>query len=574
MVQFSQVAKEIITNTINAAYCIDDEFVEPFTEPHENSDIGTTRDLYRAFQNKNCALDIGRFQGIEYWRAQQKKNLKTKDLLILDWELSTEAPKYEPALEILHDAIQTDTLPFVCIYTNAGSLSDVEDKLIAYFCNPLAEEQGNIEELKDTFTEKVDELLGAEYYFGGEELDWFIGLSDKAFDAYKYKSRQKQLHKEINTAIGKKQKEFKGQLFPALNSASKELFSLELCELLLGLNIAGKGELSTVLPEKIDVDIFETQNNIHCLLVDSTVVMILHKSKDVQKEAAVYADELFGKIAEIVHDRPNNFMSLLSLEYRNFYRDNAKSLGKELNQVTDDAFFWHQRSVSLNPGGAQEFEAFLKEFWRSALSGNWDSFRPEMLDVLDEYKQRINIDDSLSRHEENQGKDLEQDLAFLNKKYSILRLKPECSDRLHFGDIFKSGDKFYLCITAHCDCLRPDNINHNYMFIESAQKRSLTKGLQAGDADYHSFIRDTDNKLINIEWKQRPFTIYIPKEQINTEDDTRVTISGKEKLLGYVCTQKENYTQRIANHTYSFANRVGINFANLKGISSGDTKTD
>ncbi|WP_157371908.1 response regulator receiver domain [Vibrio sp. MEBiC08052] len=572
--QFSQVAKEIITNTINAAYCIDDEFVEPFTEPHENSDIDTTRDLYRAFQNKNCALDIGRFQGIEYWQEQQKKNLKTKDLLVLDWELSTEVPKYEPALKILHDAIQTDTLPFVCIYTNAGSLSDVEDKLIAYFCNPLAEEQGNIEELKDTFTEKVDELLGQDYYFGEEELSWLIGLSDKAFDAHKHKSKQELLHKEIKRAIHQKQDDLGRDLFRALKTASREIFSLELCDLLLGLNIVGKGELSTVLPEKIDVDIFETQNNIHCLLVDSTVVMVLHKSKDVQKEAAVSADDLFGKIAEIVHDRPNNFMSLLSLEYRNFYRDNAKSLGKELNQVKDDAFFWHQRSVSLNPGDDQEFEAFLKEFWRSALSGNWDSFRPEMLNVLNEYKKIKNIDNSLASHAQNQGKALESDLAFLNKKYSILRLKPECSDRLHFGDILKGGDKFYLCITAHCDCLRPDKIRDNYMFIESANKRSLTKGLQAGDTDYHSFIRDLDGNLINIEWRARPFTIYIPKDKINTEGEIPVNISGRKLSFRYVCTQKENYTQRIANHTYSFANRVGINFANLKGISSGDTKTD
>ena len=45
-------------------------------------------------------------------------------------------------------------------------------------------------------------------------------------------------------------------------------------------------------------------------------------------------------------------------------------------------------------------------------------------------------------------------------------------------------------------------------------------------------------------------------------------------LLNFICNLKENYTQRIANSAFSFANRVGITYANLnKKTGNKDDKT-
>lgn len=565
MEQFSQVAKEIIQNTINAAICIDDQFVEPFSEPHENSDADTSRKLYRAFQSEGCSLDIRRFSDLHNWNENQKKHLASKDLLILDWELSVESPKYAPALDILHDAVKIDTLPFVCIYTNAGHLDNVEDCLLSYYCNPLAYKSESLDELKSLFAERVGELLGGNDYFGDEQLGWFMGLSYKSFEACKFKDRKDALRREVNIEIARKHKEeFTGNLYRAISGAAKDIFGLDLHDVLLGFHILERMDTKVYSLDSYGVDRFTFDGDVRCLLIDTTVVIIFHKAGN-QNEVA--AETLFTKISEIIHTRPHNFMSLLSLECRNFYRDRAKLLGKDLSQITDDAFFWHESSVTKNSGDDQEFTIFLKDFWSSTLSGDWSSFKPKMMSVLDEYKTSQNINERLTEHLASGGKRLVKDLAFLNKKYSILRLSPHNPSHLHFGDIFQGGDRYYLCITAHCDCLTPENINDNYMFVESSNIHSLEVGLKAGDTAFHSFFKNHDGEIINVEWKKRPFTIHMPQAIINTQADIQVSISGAHLSLKYVCTQKENYTQRIANNSFSFANRVGINFADLKAIS-------
>jgi hypothetical protein len=565
MQQFSQVAKGIIQSTINAAYCIDDQFVEPFSEPHDNSDSDTSGKLYRAFQSEGCSLDIRRFSSLDNWNTNQKKHLVSKDLLILDWELSAELPKYAPALDILNDAVDIDTLPFVCIYTNAGHLDDVENCLFSYFCNPLSKRTESFEQLKDLFAGQVDDLFAGKYYFGDNELTWLLSLSGNSFEACKFKDKRSELHAKTNRAIDEKNKaDSIGNLHQVLSKAANQIFELKLHDMLLGFNILERRETSKYSLKNYSVERFMLDGDIRCLLIDSTVVMICHKAGN-QNEVA--AEKLFTKISEVIHTRPHNFMSLLSLECRNFYRDKAKLLGKDLSQVKDDAFFWHEASVAKNPGGEQEFATFLKDIWSSTLSGDWNTFKPEMMSVLDEYKTSQNIRERLKNHLESGGKSLVQDLAFLNKKYSILRVDPHQPSRLHFGDIFQGNKKYYLCITAHCDCLTPKNINDNYMFIESSTIHSLEAGLKAGDTAFHSFFRNSNGDIINVEWKKRPFTIHIPQGIINKKSDIQVLISGVQLDLKYVCTQKENYTQRIANNSFSFANRVGINFADLKAIS-------
>ncbi|MGA9188285.1 MAG: hypothetical protein WB014_06905, partial [Methanosarcina sp.] len=56
-------------------------------------------------------------------------------------------------------------------------------------------------------------------------------------------------------------------------------------------------------------------------------------------------------------------------------------------------------------------------------------------------------------------------------------------------------------------------------------------------------------------------TIYIPSENNYITKVIESYFSGKEISIKHLTCLNENYTQRIANESFSWANRVGINFA-------------
>ena len=118
-------------------------------------------------------------------------------------------------------------------------------------------------------------------------------------------------------------------------------------------------------------------------------------------------------------------------------------------------------------------------------------------------------------------------------------------------------NEYLLCITPHCDCLRPDKINNGFYFVIGTEI-NLPTGLKKGDTGFISYIK-TEKGIICIEWKKSPFTIYIPDNNIS--NPIECDFSGKKIALKYLTCQKENYTQRIANESFSSASRVGINLA-------------
>jgi len=156
-------------------------------------------------------------------------------------------------------------------------------------------------------------------------------------------------------------------------------------------------------------------------------------------------------------------------------------------------------------------------------------------------------------------------LAKINAFYNILDIKRTKKDTIKFGDIFLRDDnverKFLLCITPHCDCLHPkENIDDMFHFIEGKQIL-LSDGLGKAEKEFISFIY-YENHPISIEWHCRPFSIYIPKSKNHVGGAaTKVKIKGAGTKIQYLCTLRENYCQRIANHSFQHPLRVGINFA-------------
>ncbi|HWQ47741.1 MAG TPA: hypothetical protein VN414_02120, partial [Methanosarcina sp.] len=152
--------------------------------------------------------------------------------------------------------------------------------------------------------------------------------------------------------------------------------------------------------------------------------------------------------------------------------------------------------------------------------------------------------------------------------------------KIRFGDIFSIGDikpdslptgeenSYLLCITAHCDCLYPNKISNCFHFV-GGKEITLNEGLKKGDEGFISYIK-SEKRFVCIKWDTAPFTIYIPPDNNNITKIIESSFSEKRISMKHLTCLNENHAQRIANESFSWANRVGINFA--KWDSGGKSK--
>ncbi|MGI9055193.1 MAG: hypothetical protein ACR2F2_05250, partial [Pyrinomonadaceae bacterium] len=161
------------------------------------------------------------------------------------------------------------------------------------------------------------------------------------------------------------------------------------------------------------------------------------------------------------------------------------------------------------------------------------------------------------------------ELGKLNTYYNKLHVTKGKSDIIKFGDIFvelndegNETGNYWLNITAHCDCECPkENIKNNFSFT-LGQKMRLKDGLSQSDEGFKSYLTKEDGILL-IDWKRRINVLNISNNKmtnylVNVKDGT-----ARKFKLKYIATLKENYAQRMANNSFSFAMRVGIDFAGL-----------
>jgi len=185
---------------------------------------------------------------------------------------------------------------------------------------------------------------------------------------------------------------------------------------------------------------------------------------------------------------------------------------------------------------------------------------------LEDYKSENGIDELIK--EKRDGANFQNDLAQLNYYYNRLNIQRKKKDKIKFGDVFISnGDHsyYFLCITALCDCVRPENLNHMLYFVKGS-KGSISDELKKGDQGFSSYLSDEKGNPFVINWTNKPITIHI-EESVNViEKEIPINIYGEERKIYYLATIKENYAQRIANNSFSHPMRVGIYFADRKDL--------
>jgi hypothetical protein len=571
---FEEIAKDIIKKSIRSAVCIDDIFIEPYmaNEKIESLnkklssqglvlDLKTPSNLYKSFRKEGeCDLDIYNFESLEEsWHPEYILN--NKDLVILDWELEG-ADKFTSTLIILKKIIEDDKIPFVIIYTQKPKedFFEISKHLISNF-NEFNEKTqpeataafyAQFEEhlLKissdELWEEDKIELFWDDASIKGILLDYLLVPSKKKNSLLDLKARIKE---EFNIT-GDLDKKFKTILKSSLNITNPD--DIELLVYLLLESINGESyKLKRIEIEEIG------------FRINNCVVTLF--SKPNEEGTGVNPENVFTQFSNLICKSPHNFITILSLEMRDRFREDLSRIGNNISQIDERAFFHHLEHYKSRSADNYEnlFFDFLLNSWTNELSDYNINLKPDSFQVINDYRQKNNLT-------EIKGDEIKEDLANLAHKLSTTNLVDRLTrdNKIRFGDIFKinNGDdgsesEYLLSITPHCVCLDSCKIDNNFYFIKSeGVSEIVTSALKYIETQHYSFISETD-KIKTIKWGDcKPFTAYIKKNELN---NIETFYMGQKIKLEYVTTLKENFAQRIANKSFNYGMSIGIDLPNL-----------
>ncbi len=559
--EFDAVAKKIVGDSICTAICIDNAFEEPYTHVDHPSDpsFKLPKELYESFKKQNCVLDFYKYVDLETWETNQDYILKNKDLLILDWELIDGDPKYKDALEILLKTVNSDSLAFVYIYTHEMNLDSVALNISSYFSH------NSLKELKskyETFGDNLEDLPEV------DDANIFLQrIKDKCKEIVVNPNKARDIRKEISESFAKYlDSENIGIFCDKFYTLGKQIFE---CEnendflIFLG-RFLNNGLFRDGVT--LNIDIYPIEGEKYTYIINNTLVKISTKkltSTEMAGGEVVSPDEVYSEFSKTICRRPRNFLALLGLEMKNLYRDSSSVIGKDINEIDELAFFHHQESLETDEEG--EFYTFLKNIWKDEVSYFILDQTPLLFLGMDDYKIKNKINQNIEDFRRN-SKVFIENLAKLNYYYSMLRPTESKHRKIIFGDVFSivsdDEESYLLCITPHCDCIQPKKIN-NCLYFVSGKKIRAKSGLKRGDSGFISYVK-IDKDINCIDWKTSPFTLFISLEENDITNSIKSELSGKKICLKYLGSQKENYTQRIANESFSWASRVGIDFAKIE----------
>ena len=542
---FEVVAKEVVKKSIRSAICFDDQFLGPYSENQEGKSFETPKKLYESFREKgDCDLDIHPFKNLEEsWG--QKHQIINKDLMILDWELDP-GNGFESTLRIIKDVVSYNQIPFIVIYTSREDLKNVCKSFTSQFC-PYEQE------INDELIAKIEKDFS---YLSKDidSVDMELLLEEISGDCFDY-IHDFDKRGEIKSIILDK-------LFKDLQIDSKHLDKApEKLEQILKNKITDSEINDKFLSFCQIIHSKDKSPDIHSVnrvlsetlayKINGTTIILFQKS-DGNEDNGVNPDELFSKFSEVLVKNPHTFLSILSLEFKDSLREKFSIVGSKFSNIDEKAFFYHMNNYRDSDGNFDftHIYDFILNTWITELYHLKLNDSSKIIQFLDQFykklEQSIILDAPLL-------KKLSQYCLFVTNTINTQK------DRsIRFGDTFScAGQKelFFLCVTPHCDLINPkDKINDNLYFIKGVLETDLEKVLKNIDIDYYSFA-ERDNDIIAINWICKPFTFYLPDNQIDSLD---VSYSSKEYKLEHIASIKENFAQRIANQSFGYGHRVGI----------------
>jgi len=541
---YADLARNIIRDSIVSAIYVDDAIVEPYSVPGENQNAQFTlaQNMYASFRKEGKSIDFYKFRKDKNWQDDRHYLFKNRDLLILDWQLDSAVDIQQlTTIDILHEAVFTDSLHFVTVYTTTPKkdFQEIFYLLKASFCDQY--NQQAIEQFNGLL-ESLDSQ--------GVETNFFTGIAGE----FKVLALCPCAQKEATL------KNLKQILIKTLGD-NYRLFS----DYIKGLKLPSVTAFE-VVGYCINRQPYYKRNNEEAnintdyltddfVLINNTIVQLSNKSDPA-------ATDLFQFFTTALQKGCKNILTLISLEARNLLRVASGFVGKDADSILD-AILYHQKEKR------EDFPGFLLGIIRNQLFSYFDYKYGKLSAVKDDFWEGYKTDRGIHNAIEQLGanEDIKnKQLLRLNVYYNEFPIKKEDNDILKFGDVFvaldvagkPSGD-FFLCITAHCDCLKPaENIKNNFYFVAGNRNSEIKNLLNKGDDGFHSYFRLGED-IIAVVWNPRPVVLTIPDNKI--KDLVGKNGMGTSYRLKYITTLKESYAQRMANNSFAFAMRVGIDFS-------------
>lgn len=546
--EFQPLALKIIKDSIVSSVYIDDKVVEPFqydTTGHEKY-LTVSKGLYDSFRSEKKSIDFYKYDANKKWEEDISYLFKNRDLVVLDWSLNDALGlKQVETLKILKKAVNTDNLHFVSIYTETPE-KDFEE--ICYTIKSFFNSS-----FKQDSKQKC-QILMDELEAEGVDTSFFSDLAS-TFKEYAllggtrkeevYKSLKEQIQQELTTNYPVFVKKMR-----VIDNAPEIA-----CEI-LGYFINSENFIEAL---DSSVEINTNHLNENFLVINHTIIQVTNKSSP-------KPEELFQFFTDAIQKICGNLLTLISLEIRNLLRESSAFIGKDADSI-EDAILFHQKNKK------DSFLEFLMTILKSHVFSSFNYRHGKLESIKDVFWDGYNQHNKISPQkidelDQNEKKKIDQ-LLKLNVYYNELHVSKVDGDIVKFGDIFanigpngKSDGKFFLCITAHCDCLKPkENIKNNFYFI-AGERYDKAKAIMDGDGEFNSFIK-FQNEIIAIRWQSRPIIYNIINNQLQNLQVQAVDGLSKAYNFNFITTLKDNYAQRMANNSFSFAMRVGIDFTSF-----------
>lgn len=542
MTDLTLSASNIIKRSILSSIYVDDQIIEPFGAIDENDIRFTTaKGMYDSFRQEGKSIDFYRFDQQRPWQNDCDFIFKNRDLLVIDWQLIGDDLDQPETLEMISKATECDSLHFISIYTTAQPNRDFPQifyQIKAYFNSAFS--KTSFEHAQAIVTTLNDEGVDTSFFAGmkGRFKELALRAGDTRQEVFK------QLGDDIQSELGRNY----GVFMKGLRTISQDRSTA--CEV-FGYYL---NELSTYSETEATNEVRIDFIDEHFIVVNHTIIQINNKKQPEPKD-------LFQSFTSALQKVSGNLLTLITLEIRSLLRESSGFIGKDADSIGDAVLFHQQQKKS-------GFMEFLMSIVKSHTISYFDYKQASLTSMKDdfwsEYLKEKNIQPLVDKLEEAEQKGaLVKELIKLNVYYNVLHVKRSEGDIVKFGDVFKDAGSgnFYMCITAHCDCLQPQNIKNNFYFI-SGLGESPEKLVAEGDDTHCSYIR-SDNGIVAINWNPKPIVFKISDNKLKNQIVNGVDgLEGKYELT-YFSTIKENYAQRMANKAFSHTMRVGINFAKM-----------
>ncbi|HOF15969.1 MAG TPA: response regulator receiver domain [Bacteroidales bacterium] len=446
---YSNKAFDIVKQSINSAIFIDEKAKEFYSGTEVNNDVVEEKlsiELYNNFKREGISLTVHKFNVRDIEDENLKKYLlKDRDLVLLDWELDGSGG-IEYSLKLLSEIVQYPRINFCCIYTSSPRVDSVLPHIRTYFSG---------------YSKKDFENISTAYSF----IE-----SNKFLDPAK-KTILEQSEEKANSFI--EEQGINLTDFPIPNKSKIE-----------ALNLLVDAFDNFQKSENREIPITSISKMSDNIIINNTFIFILTKNVENDTKPSF----LIKRISDELIKNKNSFIQLLGLEMQTIFNNNKSFINENMLQSSTEAFFTHRNYLKEKNKNDVPFNELIKKV---LIEHATLRLRTSKLSLLD-----TKFLDEESKNYEQIPSDTE--IASMNTFYNSVTVKSLNSNdfpNVNFGDIFvDSENNYYLCITALCDCLRPEKIKQNYFFV-TGKELSIEVANLLGDSAFISYI--PKNKAIS-----------------------------------------------------------------------------